>query len=84
MQNFMITLLICSVTMSAIALFYMGISQPIGLKICDIIGSPMLLSFVRPCILLPISDSICRDNVYSHIAVNLVPVSLDSGKKRVA
>ncbi|MBS6951881.1 MAG: M56 family metallopeptidase [Enterocloster asparagiformis] len=31
----------------------MGISQTIGLQICDSIGSPMLIGFIRPRILLP-------------------------------
>ena len=34
----------------------MGISQPIGLKFCSTVGTPLITGFVRPCILLPKTD----------------------------
>ena len=34
----------------------MGISQPIGLKFCSMVGTPLITGFVRPCILLPKTD----------------------------
>lgn len=34
----------------------MHLFKPVGLKICDSIGSPMMVGFLHPCILLPNAD----------------------------
>ena len=34
----------------------MGIFREIGLRVCDSIGSPMMIGLIRPCILLPGAD----------------------------